>query len=134
MIAASCDSLFTHLAWVNTPRSNGGLGQIKVPIVADFSKTVATQYGVLLPDGVPLRALFIIDPSGNLRQVTVNDLPVGRSVDEIIRLIKAFQFVEANGEVCPANWQPGAKTMKADPTESKAYFSSKFYFIVLQYS
>jgi thiol-disulfide isomerase/thioredoxin len=95
---------------------------MKIPIVADFSKQVATQYGVLLPDGVPLRALFIIDPTGNLRQVTVNDLPVGRNVDEIIRLIKAFQFVEAHGEVCPANWQPGELTMKADPNASKEYF------------
>jgi len=122
VIAASCDSLFTHLAWVNTPRQEGGLGDMKIPIVADFTKSVATQYGVLLPDGVPLRALFIIDPSGNLRQITVNDLPVGRNVDEIIRLIKAFQFVETHGEVCPANWQPGDLTMKADPTESKTYF------------
>jgi len=122
VIAASCDSLFTHLAWVNTPRSEGGLGDMKIPIVADFGKTVATKYGVLLPDGVPLRALFIIDPVGNLRQITCNDLPVGRNVDEIIRLIKAFQFVEAHGEVCPANWQPGELTMKADPTKSKEYF------------
>lgn len=124
VIAASCDSLFTHLAWVNTPRSEGGLGDMKIPIVADFNKTVANQYGVLLPDGVPLRALFIIDPSGNLRQITCNDLPVGRNVDEIIRLIKAFQFVEVHGEVCPANWQPGDLTMKADPRESKTYFAA----------
>lgn len=124
VIAASCDSLFTHLAWVNTARSEGGLGDMKIPIVADFNKTVATQYGVLLPDGVPLRALFIIDPSGNLRQITCNDLPVGRNVDEIIRLIKAFQFVEEHGEVCPANWQPGDLTMKADPTASKEYFGA----------
>lgn len=103
VIAASCDSKFTHLAWVNTPRSEGGLGDMKIPIIADFSKTVATKYGVLIPDGgdcgVPLRALFIIDPAGNLRQITVNDLPVGRNVDEIIRLVKAFQFHEAHGEV-----------------------------------
>lgn len=124
VIAASCDSLFTHLAWVNTPRTEGGLGDMKIPIVADFNKTVANQYGVLLPDGVPLRALFIIDPSGNLRQITCNDLPVGRNVDEIIRLIKAFQFVEEHGEVCPANWQPGELTMKADPKESKTYFAA----------
>lgn len=124
VIAASCDSLFTHLAWVNTPRNDGGLGDMKIPIVADFNKTVANQYGVLLPDGIPLRALFIIDPTGNLRQVTVNDLPVGRNVDEIIRLIKAFQFVEVHGEVCPANWQPGDLTMKADPKESKEYFAA----------
>jgi alkyl hydroperoxide reductase subunit AhpC len=122
VIAASCDSLFTHLAWVNTARADGGLGDMKIPIVADFNKTVANQYGVLLPDGVPLRALFIIDPTGALRQITCNDLPVGRNVDEIIRLVKAFQFVEEHGEVCPANWQPGDLTMKADPTASKEYF------------
>jgi alkyl hydroperoxide reductase subunit AhpC len=124
VIAASCDSLFTHLAWVNTPRNDGGLGNMKIPIVADFNKTVANQYGVLLPDGVPLRALFIIDPKGDLRQITCNDLPVGRNVDEIVRLVKAFQFVEVHGEVCPANWQPGDLTMKADPKESKTYFAS----------
>jgi alkyl hydroperoxide reductase subunit AhpC len=124
VIAASCDSLFTHLAWVNTARNEGGLGDMKIPIVADFNKTVANQYGVLLTDGVPLRALFIIDPVGNLRQITCNDLPVGRNVDEIIRLVKAFQFVEVHGEVCPANWQPGDLTMKADPTESKTYFAA----------
>jgi len=95
---------------------------MKIPIVADFNKTVANQYGVLLSDGIPLRALFVIDPVGNLRQITCNDLPVGRNVDEIIRLIKAFQFVEEHGEVCPANWQPGDLTMKADPSDSKEYF------------
>ena len=107
VIAASTDSHFTHLAWVNTPRSEGGLGDMKIPIVADFSKTVAEAYGVLLPGGVPLRALFIIAPDGVLRQITVNDLPVGRNVDEIVRLVKAFQFTDLHGEVCPANWQPG---------------------------
>jgi alkyl hydroperoxide reductase subunit AhpC len=124
VIAASCDSLFTHLAWVNTPRSSGGLGDMKIPIVADFDKKVANSYGVLMADGVPLRGLFIIDPKGVLRQITVNDLPVGRNVDEIIRLIKAFQFVELHGEVCPANWQPGDATMKADPTGSQSYFNA----------
>jgi len=116
VIAASCDSHFSHLAWVNTPRSEGGLGDMKIPIIADFNKKVATSYGVLLPDGVPLRALFIIDPEGTLRQITCNDLPVGRNVDEIIRLIKAFQFVEKYGEVCPANWQPGDLTMNPGMT------------------
>jgi peroxiredoxin (alkyl hydroperoxide reductase subunit C) len=128
VIASSCDSIFTHLAWVNTPRSNGGLGDMKIPIVADFTKEVANAYGVVLPDGgdkgAPLRGLFIISPTGILRQVTVNDLPVGRNVDEIIRLVKAFQFVDVHGEVCPANWQPGDKTMQADPNGSKAYFTS----------
>lgn len=124
VIAASCDSEFSHLAWVNTPRSAGGLGHMKIPILADFSKAVANQYGVLLPGGVPLRALFIISPTGILRQITVNDLPVGRNVDEILRLVKAFQFTDEHGEVCPANWHPGDITMQADPQKSQAYFSS----------
>ncbi len=115
---------------MNTARIDGGLGDMKIPIVADFNKTVASQYGVLLPDGVPLRALFIIDPTGTLRQITCNDLPVGRNVDEIIRLVKAFQFVEEHGEVCPANWQPGDLTMKADPTASKEYFGGVMSFMV----
>ena len=127
VIAASCDSKFTHLAWVNTPRSEGGLGSMKIPILADFEKKVATSYGVVIPSGddagVTLRGLFIIDPNNVVRQVTINDLPVGRNVDETIRLIKAFQFVEKHGEVCPANWQPGAATMNPDPEKSKAYFS-----------
>jgi peroxiredoxin (alkyl hydroperoxide reductase subunit C) len=122
VIAASCDSFFTHLAWVNTPRSNGGLGDMKIPIVADFNKVVAKKYGVLIEEGgdagIPLRALFIISPTGVLRQITVNDLPVGRNVDEVLRLVKAFQFVDVHGEVCPANWQPGDKTMHADPNKS----------------
>lgn len=124
VIAASCDSKFSHLAWVNTKRCDGGLGNMKIPILADFDKSVAKSYGVLLPDGIPLRALFIISPTGQLRQITVNDLPVGRNVDEIIRLIKAFQFVDSHGEVCPANWKPGDLTMKADPVGSKEYFSA----------
>jgi thiol-disulfide isomerase/thioredoxin len=116
---------------------------MKIPIVADFNKSVATKYGVLVPnDGVPFRALFIISPEGILRQITVNDLPVGRNVDETIRLVKAFQFTDKYGEVCPANWlvfqkdflslrliclfylyrQPGDKTMAADPEKSKDYF------------
>lgn len=97
---------------------------MQIPMIADFDKKVATDYGVLLDGGVPLRALFIISPTGVLRQITVNDLPVGRNVDEILRLIKAFQFVEEHGEVCPANWTPGAKTMKADPAKSKEYFNT----------
>jgi len=103
---------------------------MKIPILADFSKRVANDYGVLIDDpkdgddGVPFRAVFIIDPVGNLRQISMNDLPVGRNVDEVIRLIKAFQFVEKHGEVCPANWQPGDLTMNADPILSKKYFSA----------
>jgi thioredoxin len=122
VIAASCDSKYTHLAWVNTPRSEGGLGDMQIPIIADFDKAVGTKYGCLLPNGEPLRALYLIDPAGVLRQMTINDHPVGRSVDETIRLVKAFQFNAKYGEVCPANWQPGDMTMDADPVKSKSYF------------
>lgn len=90
-----------------------------------MSKKISTTYEVLIEDqGIALRGLFIIDKEGILRQITVNDLPVGRSVDEVLRLIKAFQFVEKHGEVCPANWQPDAKTIQPNPKDSKKYFQS----------
>uniref|UniRef100_A0A182JGY2 thioredoxin-dependent peroxiredoxin n=1 Tax=Anopheles atroparvus TaxID=41427 RepID=A0A182JGY2_ANOAO len=125
IIACSTDSHFTHLAWVNTPRKQGGLGELNIPLLADKSMKIARDYGVLQEEsGVPFRGLFIIDGKGNLRQVTVNDLPVGRSVDETLRLVEAFQFTDENGEVCPANWKPGSKTMVADPNKSKEYFGT----------
>ncbi|KAI9286689.1 thioredoxin-like protein [Umbelopsis sp. AD052] len=125
VIAASTDSEFSHLAWVNMPRKQGGLGEMKIPILADKTKKIAREYGVLLEDaGVALRGLFIIDPKGIVRQITINDLPVGRSVDETLRLVEAFQFTDKHGEVCPAGWQKGGKTIKPDVTKSKEYFSS----------
>ncbi|XP_073969588.1 peroxiredoxin-like isoform X1 [Rhodnius prolixus] len=124
VVGVSCDSHFSHLAWVNTPRKNGGLGELKYPLLSDFKKQIAKDYAVLLEDdGVPLRGSFIIDPQGTIRQVTVNDLPVGRSVDEVLRLIKAFQFVDQHGEVCPANWDPEKPTIKPTPKGSKEYFN-----------
>ncbi|CAI9717158.1 thioredoxin-dependent peroxide reductase, mitochondrial [Octopus vulgaris] len=123
VVGVSIDSHFSHLAWINTPRKEGGLGQLKYPLLSDLSKQIASDYGVLLENpGIALRGLFIIDPNGILRQITINDLPVGRSVDETIRLIKAFQFVEKHGEVCPANWQPDSKTIKPTVDGSKEYF------------
>lgn len=125
IIACSTDSHFTHLAWINTPRKQGGLGELNIPLLADKSMKIARDYGVLQEEsGVPFRGLFIIDGKGNLRQVTVNDLPVGRSVDETLRLVEAFQFTDEHGEVCPANWKPGSKTMVADPNKSKEYFGA----------
>ncbi|MFB5652655.1 peroxiredoxin [Leptospira wolffii] len=124
VLGVSVDSAFTHLAWKNTPRKQGGLGEIKYPLIADITKSIARDYGVLTEGGVALRGTFIIDPSGTIRQATINDLPVGRNIDEAIRLVKAFQYVEKHGEVCPANWDEGKKTMKADPEKSKEYFSS----------
>ncbi|XP_075235017.1 peroxiredoxin 3 [Lycorma delicatula] len=123
IVGVSCDSHFSHLAWINTPRKSGGLGTLKYPLLADFNKSISKNYGVLIDDeGIPLRGLFIIDPEGKVRQITINDLPVGRSVDEILRLIKAFQFVEKHGEVCPANWNPDSPTIKPSPAESQEYF------------
>lgn len=117
----SVDSHFSHLAWVNTPRKQGGIGDIAFPIVSDLTKQISEDYGVLLPEaGIALRGLFIIDPKGIVRQITVNDLPVGRSVDETLRLIKAFQFTDKHGEVCPANWQPNKPTIK--PSAAAEYF------------
>ena len=123
--AVSVDSQFTHLAWVNTPRKEGGLGEVTFPIIADLNKEIARSYDVLFNESVALRGLFIIDPKGIVRHATINDLPVGRNVDEALRVINAFQFVEENGEVCPANWTPGADTMKPDPEGSKEYFSKQ---------
>lgn len=96
-----------------------------IPLLADKSGKIARDYGVYNEEtGIPFRGLFIIDKKGNLRQVTVNDLPVGRSVDETLRLVQAFQYTDEHGEVCPAGWKPGSKTMKPDPVGSKDYFKS----------
>ncbi len=123
VLACSVDSVHSHLAWTNVPRNKGGLGQMKIPILSDLTKSIAKDYGVLLDEGIALRGTFVIDPKGTLRIAHVNDLPVGRSVDEILRVIEALQFVEAHGEVCPANWKKGEATMKPNPVESKEYFS-----------
>ncbi|KAI8138127.1 thioredoxin-like protein [Fennellomyces sp. T-0311] len=123
VIAASTDSEFSHLAWINTPRKQGGLGEMNIPIVADKTKKVARDYGVLLEDeGVALRGLFIIDPNGIVRQITINDLPVGRNVDEALRLVEAFKFTDEHGEVCPAGWNKGSATIKPEVKASKEYF------------
>eukprot|EP01139_Manchomonas_bermudensis_P019619 Amastigsp_a677031_975.p3 type:complete len:211 gc:universal Amastigsp_a677031_975:695-63(-) len=127
--AISVDSKFSHLAWTELPRKKGGLGDMKIPLIADLTKEISRNYNVLIEDGpdagISLRGLFIIDPAGNLRQITVNDLPIGRSVDETLRLVKAYQFNAEHGEVCPAGWTPGAPTMKDNPQDSKAYFESQ---------
>lgn len=123
VVACSTDSQFCHLAWTNTPRKQGGLGQMKIPLLSDKSLKNALSYGVYRSqDGVTFRGLFIIDGNGILRQVTINDLPVGRSVDETLRLVSAFQFADKHGEVCPANWKPGDKTIKPDVAQSKEFF------------
>lgn len=123
IIACSCDSEFCHLAWINTPRKVGGLGGVSIPLIADKSHKISQRFGVLEEKtGVAYRGLFIIDGHNMIRQVTINDLPVGRSVGEIIRLVQAFQFTDVHGEVCPANWQPGRKAMKPTPQGAVEYF------------
>ncbi|NQT39487.1 MAG: peroxiredoxin [Planctomycetes bacterium] len=126
LLGCSVDSHFTHLAWRNTPRAEGGLGDIAYPLVADLDKKIAEAYDVLLDAGIALRGLFLIDKQGIVRHQVVNDLPLGRNVGEALRMVKALQFHEEHGEVCPANWQEGGETMKPDPEGSKEYFSKAF--------
>uniref|UniRef100_A0A5F4W8I1 Thioredoxin-dependent peroxide reductase, mitochondrial n=1 Tax=Callithrix jacchus TaxID=9483 RepID=A0A5F4W8I1_CALJA len=123
VVAVSVDSHFSHLAWINTPRKNGGLGHMNIALLSDLTKQISRDYGVLLEGpGLALRGLFIIDPNGVIKHLSVNDLPVGRSVEETLRLVKAFQYVETHGEVCPANWTPDSPTIKPSPDASKEYF------------
>uniref|UniRef100_A0A1I7V9Q0 thioredoxin-dependent peroxiredoxin n=1 Tax=Loa loa TaxID=7209 RepID=A0A1I7V9Q0_LOALO len=123
LIACSCDSHFSHLAWTQVPRSEGGLGDMQIPVLADFNKDIANAFGVLDHEtGISYRGLFLIDPNGEIRHTLVNDLSVGRSVDEAFRTLKAFQFVEKHGEVCPANWSDDKPTIKPGVRESKEYF------------
>ncbi len=124
LLSCSIDSQFTHLAWRQVPRKQGGLGEIEFPMVADLDKKIADSYGVLLPEGIALRGLFLIDKDGVVRHQVVNDLPLGRSVDEVLRMVDALQFFEKNGEVCPANWKQGEPTIKPNPQRSREYFET----------
>ncbi len=112
VIGVSVDSQFTHLAWKKTAVDDGGIGDIQFPLVADLSKSIARDYGVLFNDSVALRGLFLIDREGVIRHAVVNDLPLGRNVDEALRMLDALQFTEEHGEVCPANWKTGEEAMK----------------------
>ncbi len=121
VIAVSIDSRFTHLAWRNTPVDKGGVGPLRYTMAADLRHEICRAYGVQHSDGVALRAAFLIDREGTVRAQLVNDLPLGRNIDELIRLVDALQFHEAHGEVCPAGWREGAPGMKADPEGVAAY-------------
>lgn len=123
VLGCSVDSQFSHLAWINTPRNKGGLGKIEYPLLADVSKKIAADYDVLLEGGIALRGLFLINPEGKVAYQVVHDLGVGRSVDETLRVIEAFQMVAKSGEVCPANWSKGKDTMVPDATKSQTYFN-----------
>ncbi|RME88376.1 MAG: peroxiredoxin [Candidatus Hydrogenedentota bacterium] len=123
IVGCSIDSKFSHLAWINQPRSEGGLGDIKFPLLADITKEISRDYGVLVEeDGVALRGVFIINKEGDLKVQMVNDLGIGRNVDEVLRLVQAVQYTEEHGEVCPAGWKPGDDTIVPDVEKSKEYF------------
>ncbi|MCS7031615.1 MAG: peroxiredoxin [Gloeomargarita sp. SKYG116] len=125
ILGVSVDSQFTHLAWMQTDRKDGGVGELKYPLIADLKKTISQAYNVLTPEGVALRGLFIIDKQGIIQHATINNLAFGRSVDETLRTLQAIQYVQSHpDEVCPANWKPGEKTMIPDPVKAKEYFAA----------
>lgn len=126
LLGCSIDSHFTHLAWRNTPRKEGGIGEVAYPLIADLDKKIAEAYDVLLPAGIALRGLFLVDKDGVVQHQLVNNLPLGRSVGEVLRMVKALQFFEANGEVCPANWDEGKASMKPDPVGSQEFFGKEY--------
>ena len=123
VIGVSVDSLYSHNMWMNIPRTEGGIGQLEYPLVSDFTKSISESYGVLLPEGMALRATFIIDPEGLIQFELVHDLSIGRNVSEIIRNLDALRFASEHGEVCPAGWVPGKDTITPDIDKSKTYFS-----------
>jgi peroxiredoxin (alkyl hydroperoxide reductase subunit C) len=124
VIGSSIDSCFSHLAWLSTPRSKGGIEGIEYPILSDINKSLAKAYDVLHEEeGIAYRGLFLIDKNGIVRHQVVNDLPLGRSVDEALRMVDALAFFEKYGEVCPANWQSGKKSMKTTQEGLVEYFT-----------
>jgi peroxiredoxin 2/4 len=126
VLGVSVDSEFSHLAWIQTDRKSGGVGDLNYPLVSDIKKEVSIAYNVLDPDaGVALRGLFIIDKDGIIQHATINNLSFGRSVDETLRTLQAIQYVQSHpDEVCPAGWKPGDATMNPDPKKSKEYFAA----------
>jgi peroxiredoxin (alkyl hydroperoxide reductase subunit C) len=126
ILGVSVDSEYSHLAWIQTDRKAGGVGELRYPLVSDLKKEISAAYNVLDPEaGVALRGLFIIDKEGIIQHATINNLAFGRSVDETLRTLQAIQYVQAHpDEVCPANWQPGQRTLNPDPVKSKEFFAA----------
>ena len=123
VIGVSVDSHFSHLAWLKTPKARGGIEGVRYPIVSDLNKSISGAYDVLVEGrGIAYRGLFLIDKAGVVRHQVVNDLPLGRSVDEALRMVDALQFFENNGEVCPANWKKGEKAMQPDQKGLEEFF------------
>lgn len=126
VLAVSVDSEYSHLAWTQTDRKEGGVGELNYPLVSDIKKEISTAFNVLDPEaGIALRGLFIIDRDGIIQHSTINNLAFGRNVDETLRTLQAIQHVQSHpDEVCPAGWQPGDKTMVPDPVKSQVYFAA----------
>lgn len=124
VISCSIDSQFTHLAWKNTPVDKGGIGQVQYTMVADVKHEICKAYDVESAGGVAFRGSFLVDKSGIVRHQVVNDLPLGRDIDEMLRVIDALQFTEEHGEVCPAGWKKGSAGMKANPAGVASYLAS----------
>ena len=123
VVGCSVDSVYSHLAYLQTPKAKGGIEGVTYPIVADITKNIARSYQVLSEEeGVAYRGLFLIDKKGVIRHQLINDLPLGRSISEALRMIDALDFYEKNGEVCPANWKPGEKTMTPDQEGLASFF------------
>ncbi len=125
VVGVSVDSHFSHWAWKNTPVEKGGIGNIQYPLVADLTKNISRDYGVLVDDAIALRGLFLIDKEGVVQHALVNNLPLGRNVDEAIRVLDALQFTEQHGEVCPANWNKGDEAMKPSAEGVAEYLSKQ---------
>lgn len=125
VVGCSIDSHYSHYAWTNMPKSKGGIQGVKYPLVADLNKTIAREYGVLIEEeGIAYRGLFLIDQQGVVRHQVVNDLPLGRSVDETLRILDALIYYEQHGEVCPADWQKGKKSLKPTHDGLEKYFDN----------
>ncbi|KAF3363029.1 Thioredoxin peroxidase [Chlamydiales bacterium STE3] len=124
IVGCSVDSSYSHYAWLNTPKTKGGIEGITYPLVADLNKSIARDYDVLIhQEGIAYRGLFLIDATGIVRHQVINDLPLGRSVDEALRILDALIFFQKNGEVCPANWSTGKKSMKPTQEGLEQYFA-----------
>ncbi|WP_136806136.1 peroxiredoxin [Desulfosediminicola flagellatus] len=124
LIGISIDSHYSHLAWKNTPVKEGGIGPIKYPLVSDLDKSISRNYQVLLDSGIALRGLFLVDKEGIIRHQVVNDLPLGRNVNEALRILHALQFTEKHGEVCPANWQQGEDALSPTAAGVSSYLAA----------
>lgn len=126
VLGVSVDSKYSHLAWWNTSQREGGLGGSPLPLASDVRRTMTKDFGVLSSEGVAYRGLFLIDQKGVVRHASINDLPIGRNVDEALRVVQALQFHEENGDVCPAGWRPGDDAMTPEPKAAKGYFAKNY--------